>query len=203
MAKMNKEIITGILLAGGLSERMGREKAFIQVGNSMMYQFPLRVLESLCQKILISTRKKLAIEEAHEQVKDLISGIGPMGGLYTCLKHSETELNFVAPCDLPLVNNELFLHLLKHVDGCDLVIAAGQPGKPEPLCGIYRKTVLPVIQEMIREKNYAIHQLLTRVNSKIILVDHGLPFFHEKLFSNVNSPSDLKDILPDLEQHTS
>ena len=196
---MNADKITGILLAGGKSERMGREKGFIRVGDSMMYQFPLNVLESLCHKILISTRKQLEIEEAHEQVKDLISDIGPMGGLYTCLKHSETDLNLVVPYDLPLVNRELFLHLLKHVDGYDIVIAAKEPGKPEPLCGIYRKTVLPVMQTMIHEKNYAIHQLLTRVNSNILIVDHTLPFFHEKLFINVNSPSDLKDILPDQE----
>lgn len=195
---MNGDKITGILLAGGKSERMGREKGLIPVGDTLMYQFPLRVLESISDKILISTCKHLEIEEAHEQICDEISGIGPISGLYTCLKHSETDLNLVVPYDLPLLNRGLFLHLLKHVNGYDVVIAAMEPGKPESLCGIYRKPVLPVIQEMIRVKNYAIHQLLPRVNSKIVLVDPSHPFFHKKLFSNANSPTDLEDILPGL-----
>lgn len=191
---MKKDKITGILLAGGLSKRMGREKGFIRVGDSFLYQYPLRILESLSHRILISTRKQLDIEEDHEQVCDLISGIGPMGGLYTCLEHSETDLNLVLPYDLPLVNRELLLHLLEQVEGYEVVVAAREPGKPEPLCGVYRKSVLPVIREMIREKYYAINQLLSRVNSNILVVDHTLPFYHEKLFSNVNSPADLKDI---------
>lgn len=195
---MNRDKITGILLAGGKSERMGREKGLIPVGDNLMYQFPLRVLESLSDKILISTCKQLDLKESHVQVCDVISGIGPISGLYTCLMHSETDLNLVVPYDLPLVNSGLFLHLLKHVNGYDVVIAAMEPGKPESLCGIYRKSVLPVIQEMIQEKNYAIHQLLPRVNSKLVIVDSSHPFFHEKLFSNVNSPDDLEDILPGL-----
>lgn len=195
---MNRDKITGILLAGGLSKRMGREKGLIPVGDVLLYQFPLRVLESLSRKILISTCRQLAMEEPHEQVCDVISGIGPISGLYTCLKHSETDLNLVVPYDLPLVNRELFLHLLEHANGYDVVIPAMEPGKPEPLCGIYRKSVLPFIQEMIREKNYAIHQLFPRVNSKIVQVNSSLSFFHEKLFSNVNSPADLKDIFPGL-----
>jgi len=194
---MNGDKITGILLAGGKSERMGREKGLIPVGDALMYQFPLRVLESICDKILISTCKQLDIEEAHEQVNDEITGIGPISGLYTCLKHSETDLNLVVPYDLPLVNSGLFLHLLKHVNGYEVVIAAMEPGKPESLCGIYRKAVLPVIREMIMEKNYAIHQLLPRVNSTVAIVDPSHPFYHEKLFFNVNYPSDLEDILKD------
>ena len=144
---MIEEQITGILLAGGNSKRMGREKGLIPVGDALMYQFPLRVLESVCPEILISTGKHLEIEEKHKQVKDAISGMGPIGGLYTCLNRSKTDLNLVLPYDLPLVNRELFLHLLKHARGYEVVIAAMEPDKPEPLCGIYRKTVLPVIRE--------------------------------------------------------
>lgn len=195
---MNREKITGILLAGGLSKRMGREKGLIRVGDSLLYQYPLRILESLSQKILISTCGQLDMAEGHEQVCDTIAGIGPLGGLYTCLKYSGTDLNLVLPYDLPMVNRELFLHLLMCGDGYDMIIAATEAGKPEPLCGIYRKTVLPDIREMIREKNFAIHLLLPRVNSKIVIIDSSQPFFHEKLFSNVNSPGDLEDILPEL-----
>ena len=105
---MNGEKTTGILLAGGLSKRMGLEKGLIRVGDSLLYQYPLRVLQSLSQKILISTCKKLDITESHEQVCDTIPGIGPMGGLYTCLKYSDTDPNLVVPYDPALdMNNSV------------------------------------------------------------------------------------------------
>lgn len=196
MIMKKKDISTGILLAGGNSKRMGREKGLVPIGNAMMYQYPLRVLESLTDKLLISTCKTLDIEENHQQVCDEIPGIGPMGGLYTCLKHSDSDVNLVLPYDLPLVNRDLFQYLLPYSSEYSVVLPAMEPGKPEPLCGIYSKAVLPVIQQMIQEKNYAIHQLLQWVDSRIIIVEPSLPFFHEKLFSNVNTPADLEGILP-------
>jgi len=193
---MNTNTITGILLAGGKSKRMGTEKGMIPLGECMLYQYPLRVLESFTDTILISTCKPLEIPEKYEQVCDEIPGIGPMGGLYTCLKQSQSELNMVLPYDLPMVNSDLFRHLLRYTNDFDVVIPAAEPGKQEPLCGIYKKSALTAMKEMIDEENYAIHQLLPRVRSRVLVMDPSLPFYHEMLFSNVNTQADLAGILP-------
>lgn len=193
---MQKKDTTGILLAGGQSKRMGEEKGLIALGKAMMYQYPLRVLESLSDTILISTCKTLEIEEKHEQVCDEIPGIGPMGGLYTCLKKSDSEWNLVLPYDLPLVNSDLFRHLLRYAGDFDVVLPASAPGKPEPLCGIYNKSALAVMKEMIDEQNYAMHQLIPRVNSKVVVLDPSRTFYHDLIFSNVNTRADLEAILP-------
>jgi len=68
--------ITGILLAGGMSSRMGREKGRIKLGNRYLYEYPLQILETCCDEILIST----------------------------CLKHSSNELNVVLSYDMPAVS---------------------------------------------------------------------------------------------------
>lgn len=211
---------------------MGRDKGMIRIGKLLMYQYPLRVLESLCDEILISTCKPMEIEEDYEQVCDNIPGIGPIGGVVTCLEKSSNDLNIVVSYDLPLVNRELFTELLKYsgetaragsdsppgntpstlqpgmgpADGplqanrvtqpntYDVILPAATPGRPEPLCGIYRKSTAMTLQKMIDQKIYAMHRLVTRTKTKIVNIDGSQSFFHEHLFKNVNSESDLSGL---------
>lgn len=186
--------LTGILLAGGESRRMGHDKGMIRVGKLLMYQYPLRVLESLCDEILISTCKPMEIEEPYEQVCDEIAGIGPIGGIYTCLKRSSNELNIILSYDLPLLRPELFTELLKSTENVDVVLPAIAPGKPEPLCGIYKKSTAALFEKMIGEKQYAIHRIVERANTTVIPVGPQMPFFHPDLFLNVNRITDLENL---------
>lgn len=186
--------ITGILLAGGESRRMGREKGMIPIGKLLMYQYPLKVLETLCDEILISTCKQMNIEEDYEQVCDEIRGIGPIGGIYTCLKKSSNELNIVLSYDLPLIRPELFEELLKSSGNFEVVLPSILHGEPEPLCGIYKKSTAAVFKKMIDENEYAIHRIATRTNTNIVPIDPRMPFFHPDLFLNVNRDSDLEMI---------
>ena len=234
--------ITGILLAGGQSRRMGRDKGMIRIGKFLMYQYPLKVLESLCDEILISTCNPMEIEEDYEQVCDNIPGIGPIGGVATCLEKSSNDLNIILSYDLPLVNRGLFIELLKYSGNTttrketpgeaaapptenhltrndktresgknlandplqtnpamqsatyDVILPAAPNGRPEPLCGIYRKSTAVILQQMTGQKIYAMHKVASRANTKIVPVDGSNPFFHEYLFKNVNSESDLSGL---------
>jgi molybdopterin-guanine dinucleotide biosynthesis protein A len=222
--------ITGILLAGGQSRRMGCDKGMIRLGEFQMYQYPLKVLESLCSEILISTCKPMKIEEDYEQLRDKIPGIGPIGGTIACLEKSSNDLNIILSYDLPLVNRELFIKLLKYSGKTssaenipvrndetpgsqtnlagkvfqsshaiekhpfDLILPAASPNRPEPLCGIYRKSTIPVLQQMIDEGVFALHKLIPQVHAKIITVGEADPFYHDQLFKNINSKSDLSGL---------
>ena len=97
-----KNKITGILLAGGMSHRMGKEKGFIRIGPKYLYQYALQVLDNLCDEVLISTCKEGLFLEKYPLVCDEIPGIGPMGGINTCLKQSSNEINVVLSYDMPL-----------------------------------------------------------------------------------------------------
>jgi molybdopterin-guanine dinucleotide biosynthesis protein A len=223
--------ITGILLAGGQSSRMGHDKGMIRLGKFLMYQYPLKVLESLCDEILISTCKPLEIEEDYEQVCDKITGIGPIGGVVTCLEKSANELNIILSYDLPLVNRGLFTELLKYSGetgsatrtatgpdaitlrsgmnpagdpmqvnpdqqpgAYDVILPAASTGRPEPLCGIYRKSAAVILQQMIGQDTFAMHQLVNRANAKIVNILPSQPFYHDQLFKNINSKTDLSGL---------
>ncbi len=190
----SQQKITGILLSGGKSSRMGKEKGNIKIGNYFMYQYPLRVLESLCDEILISTCGNLEMEENYEQICDEVPNIGPIGGLYTCLKRSSNELNIVLSYDLPMVNEDLFKDLLKSRDQFDIILPALKEGNPEPLCGIYKKSTQDVFGKMIDRKVYAVRKALPLVRSKIIVLEETSPFFRADIFLNINRETDLKDL---------
>jgi molybdopterin-guanine dinucleotide biosynthesis protein A len=188
----NKTHITGILLAGGMSQRMGSEKGNIRIGNSFLYQYPLGILEGLCDEILISTCKASLFREKHMKVCDEVPGIGPLGGIFSCLKKSSSELNLVLSYDMPMVNQSLFRMLLSESMGYDMILPAMHEHRPEPTCGIYSRKLTGLMEEMISEKDFALNHLLMRSKSKMVRITKEMDFWLPELFLNINSKEDLK-----------
>ena len=191
-----KQKITGILLAGGMSRRMGSEKGTLRIGNSFLYQYPLSVLEELCDEVLVSTCDGSTLRVDHQKVCDEVKGIGPLGGIYSCLKRSPNELNLVLSYDMPLVNESLFRLLLSEIEDYDIVLPGMPEKRPEPLCGIYRKHTLATMEEMISNKDFAVNHLLTRCHSKIVPISNEMECWLPELFLNINSKEDLDRIPP-------
>lgn len=182
---------TGILLAGGMSRRMGSDKGSLKLGGRMLYRYALSALEKVCPEILISSSMDLPGTENYIRVADAWEKCGPLGGIHACLKHSSTEKNLVLAYDMPLVNSGLLGYLLDHSGDCMLVAPVPEGGKPEPLCAIYSKKLLPFIEEQLEKKELAVHRLFPKVNAKLVHVGPGMPFFQDNLFLNVNNPYDL------------
>ncbi len=191
--------MSGILMAGGQSSRMGRDKGFISLGGRMLYQFPLRVLEALCDEILISSCNDFPHAEGHRVVCDEISGIGPIGGLYTCLKKARHHLCLVISYDMPLVKPALFRHLLQQRKDEDIVVPVHEGHRFEPLCGLYHKNALQAMEAQIKQGSYALHQLFAGPNYRLVPVGPELAFYSPNLFLNINEKKDLDQLsaLPD------
>ena len=188
--------ITGILLAGGRSNRMGMEKGKIQIGNQFLYQYPLKVLERICDEIFISTSKGFKPTEKYALISDEVPGIGPMGGIYTCLQKSSNDLNIVLSYDMPLINEGLFRKLIIEGTDADITLPVLQKKLPEPLCGIYRKCVAEKFQELIEEDKFAVHQVFPLVRTKLVFIDDSMPFYRPDIFLNINQESDLSKLPP-------
>jgi molybdopterin-guanine dinucleotide biosynthesis protein A len=193
----SKRSITGILLAGGKSKRMGQEKGELILGRKKLLEYPLGVLEAVCDEILISSCKELDLAVDHKVVCDEIEGIGPLGGILTCLGKSTNEINVVLSYDMPMVNQELIEYLISNSPGWDIVLPAMSPEKPEPLCGIYRKSVLEVLQQMVKNQQFAVHGALPLTRSQVLTIDPGMPFYRPGLFMNINRPADLEHLQED------
>ena len=179
-----------------MSRRMGSEKGNIQIGNALLYQYPLDLLEGLCDEVLISTCNGSALQVKHRMVCDEIKGIGPLGGICSCLKQSSSEMNLVLSYDMPLVNEALFRLLIREREEYEIVLPAMQEKRPEPLCGLYRKSITNVMEEMIAQNDFAVNHLLTRCNSRIVPISKEMECWLPDLFQNINSKEDLHRLPP-------
>ncbi len=183
--------ISGILLAGGMSKRMGREKGIMKIGDQFLYHYPLKVLEDICDEIMISTCKNSAMTWDYPTVCDEMEGIGPMGGIYTCLKASANDINIVLSYDMPLVSKELLEYLLGEIENYDLVVPALSPHRPEPLCAVYRKRMTGILKDLMDQHIYAVHKAIPHARSKTIILKENISFYRENIFLNINQEEDL------------
>ena len=183
--------VTGIILAGGKSSRMGTEKGLQELCGKPLIHYAIDVLQSVGSTIIISSSSDVYQEFGFQVVADEFPGIGPMGGIYSALKQSRTELNLVLSCDLPFVPTELLTFILSQAPGFEVAVPWQGAQHYEPLCGFYRLSVLNSIHSFIQRGNYKLPDLFEEIRLNRLVINKELPFFLDHLFLNVNSKHDL------------
>lgn len=183
---MNK--ITGIILAGGKSSRMGTDKALIDVKGKKLIEYSIAVMKQICGHIIISASNPVYEKFGFPIVADSFQGIGPIAGLEACLRYSKTKINLVAPCDSPFLSINLFRETLKETAGYEAAVPILQDGKVEPLAGYYSKEALPTIIQQIEKGDYKLQNLLKAMNTKYVSITN--PAY----LMNINTPRDLRNI---------
>ena len=184
-----------IILAGGLSVRMGRDKASLTFGDSTLISTLVSRFESKCGPLVVVTRREtnLALERV-AVVSDIFPEKGPLGGLHAGLLASPDENNFVVACDMPFADPAVALYLLDRLDGHDAVVPV-MSGKSEPLHAVYRKSCLSQIEANLRDGNLRMRDLLDRVDTLYVdaeelrVIDPDL-----RCFVNINTPEELATI---------
>src|SRR5689334_2792881 len=130
-----------IILAGGQSRRMGRDKALLrlQPEGPRLIELVLAAVTPLVSSVVISTNRPDDYRWLNwPLVEDNFKGFaGPLAGLEAGLTASPARLNLVIACDLPFVNPALLKYLLSQLQGAAAVIPLNREGRPEPLCAVY------------------------------------------------------------------
>jgi molybdopterin-guanine dinucleotide biosynthesis protein A len=192
---MLKEEITGIILSGGKSSRLGREKGLALLNGKPLIQYAIDILKPISDRLFISANNHL--EEyaslGYEVVEDEQKGIGPMGGLTTCLKKSNTRYNFILSCDTPFVPAEMFAYLLDSIENFQLAIPRHEDQFIEPLCAVYATNVIWQMEKSIENRNYKLYDFIKNTNTKFVDIQNHLPFYHEEMFVNMNTREDIQN----------
>ncbi len=166
--------ITAIVLAGGLSKRMGGpDKSMLPVNGVPMIKHIVNQLESHFREIIIGGDEKKYSFLGHKVVPDEASGSGPLMGLYSCLARSVTELNFITACDIPEIRIEFIERMIGLSEGADIVMPVSESGKYEPLHALYRRTVLPAAGKMLGGGRLKLSELAGQVETRYIRFDGG------------------------------
>ena len=186
--------VTGVLLAGGKSRRMGADKRFLAVGEGTLLARSCRVLCEMFERVCIVLAQDSQPLEVHIPViRDLVPSCGSLGGMYTGLHWATTRYIFLAACDMPFIHAGLVQYMVGKKDDADVVLAYWD-GRPQPTHAVYSRTCLPVVEELIRGGDLKIQGLLTNpaLRVRLITEDEIRTIDPEgRSFLNVNTPSDL------------
>lgn len=187
--------ISCAILAGGRSTRFGGvSKAYAIVGGRRIIDRITGVAAGIFQEVIIVTNdiKGFSDFQRFKFVCDLYAGAGPVAGIHAALSISEAESVFVVAADMPFIDAEIVqmqIDFFRAQAEADTVIPETSDGK-EPLHGIYRRSVLPVLEEMLQRKpGFPVLALLDHINSVCFQ-----PALSEKVkisFFNINTPADL------------
>lgn len=194
--------IAAAILAGGKNSRMkGKNKAFLLVGGIPIVIRALGVLREIFQEIIIVTNSGqdfAAFKKDSIITGDLIKDRGPLAGIYSALSVTTQEAVFFVACDMPNLHNALILRLVNYFQRSDFDVVVPRINSfIEPLFGIYRKGLKKKIGTFLHtSKDYSIRSFLPTVNTGYLdLEDNSL---NRKIFSNLNTPQDLKDSMEGL-----
>jgi len=180
--------VTGILLAGGQSRRMGQDKARIEFDGEMLFSRSLALLQRYFPKALIAGDRPDLAPPGIQAIADIYPG-SALGGLYTGLHAAQTEWIFVAPCDMPYPDGRLVELLLAQRHGADAVVPR-TPNGYEPVFAVYHRNCLPHMEEMLRNNQHRIYDFYQRIAIRY-LDWHQMPDGWERALLNLNHPEQL------------
>ncbi len=206
------EQIVGVVLCGGKSSRMGKDKSALTIkGNSLLEITKNCLHEAGLKKVLLSTGQmhtgqmiagqmhtgQMSAGQKKQGIPDIVADKGPMGGMYSVLSSgvAEDAKGFIfVPVDMPLLNKEVIVHLIKQ---CQISLSNGElvngcfyQGQPMPCYIENNARVKRVLEELIDQNQLAIKVLLKRITAKVLSHDSAF----DRRFANVNTPEDWRKL---------
>lgn len=191
---MNQDYTYGaMVLAGGKGKRMGNvNKAMLKYGKSTFLSMLEQILTDFPYKYLSTNQSEMANNTSFTTVLDEEPGQGPMGGIYSVLKATPCNAIFVLPCDMPFFTKELVDYIISQHRKEAVLYYVEENGREYPLCGIYTKESIPVLEQLLKEKNFKMRQVLERAGGRKLKIPKVL--LTEMYFLNINTLEEYKNI---------
>jgi len=193
---------TAIILAGGKSLRIGKDKSFLKIGGITLIERTHNLLKEKFDKIIIiSNNPGKYVFLTSKVYQDVYPGFGPLSGIHSGLINSKTQNNFIVSCDMPFVNNAVidFILAQNYFTNKEITITKSN-SDIHSLCGIYNKSCIPTLENLLEKaKNelpkrnkkveVKLFDLIDSVDSEIMEITNE-DFCHPNLMFNMNSVED-------------
>ncbi|MBS1251942.1 MAG: putative molybdenum cofactor guanylyltransferase [Anaerolineales bacterium] len=198
--------LSGVILAGGESRRMGKDKAFLRVGGRRLIDRVLNAMEAVAGEVIIVTNNPQEYAGLGARlVCDEYPGTGALGGMYTGLLAASLPYSFVVACDMPFLDTELLRYMAGQVQHYDVVmphLGAPEPAADakttarardlHPLHAIYSRRCLEPIKQALDRGDLRTVAFLSEVNVRFVgrrEIDRFDP--QRRSFFNANTPAEL------------
>jgi molybdopterin-guanine dinucleotide biosynthesis protein A len=188
--------VTGVVLSGGQSQRMGRDKALLELSGETLLARALRLLAAAASELLVVGHDSPAVAALGVRtVHDEQPGLGPLGGIATALRSMRTEHALVVACDMPLLQPALLRYLIALAPEGDAVVPRSAQGV-EPLHAVYSVACLSAVEACLGEGARAVSALLGRVATRYVEAREWQVYDPDGLsFLNVNTPGEWQRIV--------
>ncbi len=183
--------VTGVILAGGESRRMGSDKSLLPLKGARFIDHVYRSMEGLFDEVIIVTNSPQLYEDIPcRKVPDIYYAQGSLAGIHSGLRHAKTDRIFVAGCDMPLLNPEAVRLLCESFEGEDVRIPSNG-GQVEPLHALYGRKCLAAMEQVLDEGRRRIVAFFDRVRVQEVGLDLFAGVDPEGLsFRNINTPQE-------------
>ena len=144
---------------------MGRDKASLPFGDETMLERIVRVVRTIAEHVIVVARRHQPVPSDVTLVHDAVEDLGPLAGIAAGLAASQTDLNLVVACDMPLIRWQVLERLSSMIDNYDACVAVAD-GHASVLCGIYRSRIAPDAQALLDSGERRVMRLLDQVQTK-------------------------------------
>ena len=184
--------VSGFVLAGGKSTRMGQDKAALTLNGRTLLEHALAALRTVCRDVaVLGTYERYgSLAPVYE---DIHPGCGPLGGIHAALSNSQTAFNLVIAVDTPFLVPDFLSYLAERALESGMVVTTPEiDDYTQPLCTVYSLDFLPIAERAIRSGSYKITPLFPRGKTLVIKESELKRFaFGAEMFENLNTPEDM------------
>ncbi len=196
--------VTGVILAGGKSSRMGINKSFLKIDDITLIERCYQLMKSVFTKVVISTNAPDQFDFINsEKVKDIYGDFGPLSGIYSALKFLSTQKIFILSVDMPFILPDLIKYLINYKTD-ELITVPFAEQRTHYLCGIYSIELIPILESILEsniearnnnkeiiKSSLSLWNFVERVGAEIVDVEEKI-FYMKDLFFNINTPEDFE-----------
>lgn len=190
MSEVPQRPLFGLVLAGGESRRMGRDKATLRRAGQTQLAYAMGLLADLTERAFVSARADQddAERRRFEQIVDRYAGLGPIAGILSAMDAYPDVDWLVLACDLPNIDDETLSNLVANRSHNKpfTAYASSYDGLPEPLCACYAATSADILRRFVSEGVHCPRKILIR--SDTLLLEQPNP----RALDNINTPDDLR-----------
>jgi molybdopterin-guanine dinucleotide biosynthesis protein A len=185
--------VSGFVLAGGASRRMGRDKAKLVLGEETMLERQIRLLRRVCRSVTVIGPPENFARVDVPVFPDELLGRGPLAGIYTGLSLSRTELNLFLGCDMPFMGARFLRFLCERActSRADVTLPETRQQGLQPLSAVYRRRALGPIRARLAAGENEVSRFLPRVQCLVLpwreIARAGFP---PRIFDNMNTRED-------------
>lgn len=185
-----RDDITGVLLAGGKSSRMGSDKALLHIDELPLIAHVANSLLQVFTKVVVASDRSEIYSFLHlPTCPDIYKDCGPLGGIHAAFISTNADTLFVTTCDLPFITADDIRTIIAH-RGKSPIAVAEQDDKIQPLFGIYDRSILPFLEETLDKRRFGVFDFARAAGMQLIVLPQADPRSTRSVLTNINTPDD-------------